>query len=216
MKYLKKINEAFKTLGDFSTEELQERLDWLNLEAEDIRKEMVSIRKELTKRKESEEENFAKELPDSIFDFNKDQAKWILHKNHSTTPKKHKITQDYVLQLTGFIDGGFNKHTNQIYFLLSTYKLFNEAGDAFEMKPDVLDSFNFLVKNLDKNDGYIEFGISYFHDSSLSFQKIKYYSDNNIEFYKSNYVVDEKFDSVEKLFERIVKKDLGNKDDMSW
>lgn len=209
MKYLKKYNEAITTLDSLSNEELEEKMKWLRIEQSEIQEEIASIHKILTKRKESEESKYSKSLPDSIFDFNKEQLEWIFEHHHGTTSEHYKIAQKYFSQLKGLNQIGFNRDTEQHYFNISSSYYMNDVEDEFVLKEDGVRSIQFLADNLKKNNGYVEFGVSYafsghYNDKVQIGDEIKYggYSKT-------------KMDSIEKVLESIVDNDLYSKDNSS-
>jgi hypothetical protein len=210
MKYLKKYNESIKTLDSLSNEELEEKMKWLIIEQQELQEEIVNIDRILTKRKEAEQSKYSETLPQSIFDFNKDQLDWIFEHHHGTTTEHYNIAQKYFTQLKGLHQTGFNRDTQQHYFNISTSYYMNDAEDEFVLKEDGLKSIQFLADNLKKNNGYVEFGVSYafsedYNDKVQIGDEIKYggYSKT-------------KMDSIEKVLESIVDNDLLSKDSGDW
>lgn len=209
MKYLKKYNESVKTLESFSDEELEERMKWLRIEQKELQEEMVSINKILTKRKEAQQSKYSDTLPDSIFDFNKEQLEWVFEHHHGTTSNHYKISQKYFSELKGLHQTGFNPNTNQHYFNISSSYYMNDVEDEFVLKEDGLKSIQFLADNLKKYNDYVEFGVTYafaedYNDKVQIGDEIKYggYSKTKIE-------------SIEKVLESIVDNDLYSKDNVS-
>jgi len=210
MKYLKKYNESIKTLDSLSNEELEEKMKWLIIEQQELQEEIVNIDRILTKRKEAEQSKYSETLPQSIFDFNKDQLDWIFEHHHGTTTEHYNIAQKYFTQLKGLHQTGFNRDTQQHYFNISTSYYMNDAEDEFVLKEDGLKSIQFLADNLKKNNGYVVFGVSYafsedYNDKVQIGDEIKYggYSKT-------------KMDSIEKVLESIVDNDLLSKDSGDW
>jgi hypothetical protein len=206
MKYLRKFNESIKTLDSLSNEDLEERLKWLRIEQQDLQEEILNIHRLLTKRKEEDQSKYSETLPESIFDFNKEQLDWVFEHHHGTTPEHYNIGQRYFTQLKGLHQTGFNPNTNQHYFNISSSYYMNDAEDEFVVKEDGLKSIQFLADNLKRNNGYVEFGVTYafsddYNDKIQIGDEIKYggYSKT-------------KMNSIEKVLESIVDNDLYSKD----
>lgn len=209
MKYLKKYNESIKTLDSLSNEELEEKLEWLRVEQKEIQEEILNVNKILTKRKEEEQSKYSESLPESIFDFNEEQLDWIFEHHHGTTTEHYNIAQKYFTQLKGLHQTGFNRDTQQHYFNISTSYYMNDAEDEFVLKEDGLKSIQFLADNLKKNNGYVEFGVSYYFSDNYN-DKVQIGDDIKYGGYSKT-----KMDSIEKVLEAIVSNDLYSKDDVS-
>jgi hypothetical protein len=209
MKYLKKYNESIKTLDSLSNEELEEKLEWLRVEQKEIQEEILNVNKILTKRKEEEQSKYSKSLPESIFDFNKEQLEWVFEHHHGTTSEHYKIAQKYLSQLKGVHQVGFNQNTNQFYFNISSSYFMNDVEDEFLLKEEGLKSIQFLSENLKKHDDYVEFGVTYAFTEDYN-DKVQIGDDIKYGGYSKT-----KMDSIEKVLEAIVSNDLYSKDDVS-
>lgn len=211
MRYLMKYNESImKVLYTLPNEELEEKLEWLRVEQKEIQEEITSINKILTERKESEELEYSKKLPSSIFDLNKNQFEWVFEHHHGKTPEHYKIAQKYISQLKGLHQVGFNPNTNQFYFSISTSYYMNDPEDEFLLKEDGVESIQFLVDNLKKNNGYVEFGVTFSFKDGYN-HKVQIGDEIKYSNYRTN-----KFESIEKLLNYIVSSDLNSKDDVDW
>lgn len=210
MRYLKKYNESIiKTLNSLSNEELEEKLEWLRVEQKEIQEEILNVNKILTKRKEEEQSKYSESLPDSIFDFNKEQLEWIFEHHHGTTSEHYKIAQKYIPQLKGLHQVGFNRNTNQFYFNISSSYFMNDVEDEFLLKEDELNSIHFLIDNLKKHNGYVEFGVTYAFCDDYN-DKVQIGDDIKYGGYTKT-----KMNSIEKVLEAIVDNDLYSKDNVS-
>lgn len=210
MKYLKKYNESIKTLESSSTEELEERMKWLRIEQKELQEEIISINRILTKRKEEKQSKYSETLPDSIFDFNKEQLEWVFEHHHGTTSEHYKISQKYFSELKGLHQTGFNQNTNQHYFSISSSYYMNDVEDEFVLKEDGLKSIQFLADNLKKHNDYVEFDVTYAFTEDYN-DKVQIGDDIKYGGYSKT-----KMDSIEKVLESIVENDLHSKDDIDW
>ena len=221
MKHLRKYNESkITTLDSLSDDELKEKLEWLSVEYHEIQEQMVDIRKILTKREEERQRDYSKDLPKSIYDFNKEQLEWIFEHHHGTTSEHYKIATDYFRQLKGMVNTGFNQNTNQFYFNINCYSLFNEAEDGFRYDPEVGKALVFLGENLKKNNGFVEFGITYAFAQGYYDDRVIYVASNDIRYKQGWGSVDMRrgrsYGTPELLLEKIVEHDLSEKDNVSW
>lgn len=220
MKYLKKYNESkITTLESLSDDELKEKLEWLSVEQQEIQEQMVDIRKILTKRKEERQKIYSKDLPKIIYDFNKEQLEWIFEHHHGTTSEHYKIATNYFKQLKGLHNTGFNQNTNQFYFSISCYELFNEAEDGFEYDPEIGKALTFLGENLKKNDGFVEFGITYTFAEGYN-DKVIYVKSNDIRYKQGWGSVEMRsgrsYGAPELILQKIAEHDLSEKDNVDW
>jgi len=214
MKYLKKYNESKSPLNSLSDEELEERLKWLAIEYKEIGDEMATIRTLLRGRKEEREEIHSKNLPDNVFDLNKEQFDWTFEHHHGTTPKRYEISQKYINQLKGVISSGFKRDTGQFYFDIFTSESFNSKEDGFELKPDVIKSIKFLGDNLKRVNDFVEFGVLFYFDDNYN-EKVRYYSDGHLEY--GSYRHFTRVNSIEDLLKRLVDNDIMNRNnDDNW
>lgn len=215
MRYLKTYNESSKLYHQMSDDDLNDWLDQLSIERDDILERISSIRLELRNRKERSEEEHSKNLPDSVFDLNKEQFDWIFEHNYGITTKKYEISKTYIRQLSGVIDSGFNRETSQFFFNIATKYSFNSNEDGFELNLDVVKSIKFLGENLKRVNDYVEFGVLFYYDGHGYNERVKYYSDNHLEY--GSYGHFNRVDSIEKLLERLVDNDILNKNrDDNW
>jgi hypothetical protein len=105
-------------LNSVSDSLLKEKLKSLKIERDDLNNEILAINNILNSRKDSVIEDFVKTLPESIFDFNKEQL--VLFEHHHVGKLKYDISIKYFNQLKGVLDAGFNNLTNQFCFNIST------------------------------------------------------------------------------------------------
>jgi hypothetical protein len=99
---------------------LKEKLKSLKIERDDLNNEILAINNILNSRKDSVIEDFVKTLPESIFDFNKEQLFFLFEHHHGVGKLKYDISIKYFNQLKGVLDAGFNNLTNQFCFNIST------------------------------------------------------------------------------------------------
>jgi len=197
-KFLQFIKENSKFLINLSKEELEERLKDLFIEKQDIDNEINSINKILKDRKERSEEDYSKNLPESIFDFSKKQLNWIFENNNSITSKHLNISKDYFNQLSGVMACGFIPETEQFRFEIDMSELTD-----FDV---VIKTIKFLGNNLKKNEeGYVKFGILWYHLDNCD-GEIKYWSENEI-YYKQGRYYTRKFSNIKEMLEYLIEID---------
>lgn len=221
MRYLKKYNESkITTLNSLSNEELEEKLEWLAVEYQEIQEQMATVRKILTKRKEEKQRIYSKDLPESIYDFNKEQLEWIFEHHHGTTSEHYKIANEYFKELKGIHNNGFNQNTNQFYFSISGYSLMNEAEDGYKEDPDVIKAIQFLGENLKKDNDYVSFGITYIYDDHGYNDRLLYVDETDVR-YKQGWGSNDMMRGINKgsidgVLRAIVEHDLSEKDNVNW
>ena len=199
-KFLQFIKENSKFLINLKDEELEDRLKDLFIEKKDIGDEIKSINKILKDRKENLDESYSRNLPESIFDFNKEQLDWIFENNNYITSKHHDISTNYFKQLSGVINGGFIPETSQFRFNIYMTDLLGFLKDV-----NIIKTIKFLGNNLKKNEeGYVKFGILWYHLNDYE-AEIKYRNEGEI-FYNGNYF-SKKFTSIGDMLEFLIEQD---------
>lgn len=210
-KYMQFIKEGKGLLNSLSDKLLKEKLDSLVLERDDLNNEIMTINAILNSRKDSIIEDFVKDLPESIFDFNKEQLEFILENHNGVRTIQYKVSSKYFDQLKGVNNNGFNPDTKQFKFDISTGYWLNYDEDAYEEKSDsdkVLKSIKFLGDNLKRKSGCVEFGISFYYANGL-FDKIRYISDS--ELYYTTRFNNIKFNNILDMIKYIVEEDCESK-----
>lgn len=110
-KYMQFIKEGKGLLNSLSDKLLKEKLDSLVLERDDLNNEIMTINSILNSRKDSIIEDFVKDLPESIFDFNKEQLEFIFENHNGVRTIQYKVSSKYFEQLKGVNNNGFNTDT---------------------------------------------------------------------------------------------------------
>jgi hypothetical protein len=215
MKYLNKY-KIFESsnLNTLSDEELQEKLDWLRTEMADIQREISQVISIQKTRKENAEEIMANDMPSYIWDLDKSQLDWVLEHNNFTTQKHYDISREYLRQLTGVLDSGFNNKTNQFNFniILDSFK--DEAEKNYQRNEGGLKSIEFLGKNLKPNDDLIVNGKPavlfsvLFADTEMYNYKLLY-TEGDIDILNGRYKESE-FKSLEDALKYLVKMDIDS------
>jgi hypothetical protein len=208
MRYLRKFNESVKGFfASMSDAELKEWIEDLTIELDDIQEKIGTIRSILRDRKDNKDLEFAKGLPDSIYDFSKEQLDWVFEHNHSTGKEKYNISKKYISEL-GIFDNGFNPNTNQFKFNISTSSFFNELEDEYERNENKIKAIEFLGENLKKeNNEYVLFDVMYYFKDTYG-DKVRFYSKDKVDLYNSRFLI-RSFNSVDELLEYIVDDDIG-------
>jgi hypothetical protein len=215
-KYREFIKESIGLLNSVSDSLLKEKLISLQLERDDLNNEINTINAILSSRKDSSIEDFIKTLPESIFDFNKEQLFFIFEHHNGVGKLKYDISIKYFNQLKGVLDAGFNKDTNQFYFKIITSRWMNYDNNEFEEKSDsdeILKSIKFLGDNLQRVSGKVKFGIlsQYINDYSSC---LNYTSDSDIIFdFGSRYGEEYEFSNIKDMIKFIVSRDKDDDDD---
>lgn len=211
-KYIEFIKEGKGLLNSLSDKLLKEKLDSLVLERDDLNNEIMTIATILNSRKDSIIEDFAKDLPESIFDFNKEQLYFIFENHNGVRPSQYKVSTKYFEQLKGVNDSGFNTKTNQFKFQISTSHWFNYDEDAYHEgtnSENILKSIKFLGDNLKRKSGHVEFGISFYYHDGYN-EKIRYFDDT--ELYYTTRFTNIRFDNIKDMIKHIVEKDCDEKE----
>jgi hypothetical protein len=214
MKHIKKfnfINETF--INELSDDELEEKLEYLNIELKDLQDEILSISYLLKNRKEEKDIITYNNLPESIFDLNQDQLLFVLEYHPGIGQKRHDMAKKYLNQLDGVYNNGFNQNTNQYHFSIRVSSLYNEDESEYQLNDNSVNSIKFLGNNLKKNNGYVDFNISYYYSPMLRSDKLLY-SEDEILYVNGRSSID-KMKSIEYALEIMVKNDLSEKDEDS-
>jgi hypothetical protein len=211
-KYIEFIKEGKGLLNSLSNKLLKEKLDSLVLERDDLNNEIMTINTILNSRKDSITEDFIEDLPESIFDFNKEQLEFIFENHNGVRTIQYKASTKYFEQLKGVSNNGFNPETNQFKFHISTNHWFNYDEDAYHEGTDsenILKSIKFLGDNLKRKSGHVEFGISFYYHDGYN-EKIRYFDDN--ELYYTTRFTNIRFDNIKDMIKHIVEKDCDEKE----
>ncbi len=211
-KYIEFIKEGKGLLNSLSDKLLKEKLDSLILERDDLNNEIMTINTILNSRKDSIIEDFVKDLPESIFDFNKEQLEFIFENHNGVRTSQYKASTKYFEQLKGVNNNGFNPDTNQFKFDISTCHWLNDDEDAYEENGDsekILKSIKFLGDNLKRKSGGVEFGISFYYANGYP-DRIRYISDT--ELYYTTRFNNTKYNNIKDIIKYIVEKDCDEKE----
>jgi hypothetical protein len=206
-KYREFIKESLGLLNSVSDSLLKEKLKSLKIERDDLNNEILAINNILNSRKDSVIEDFVKTLPESIFDFNKEQLVFLFEHHHGVGKLKYDISIKYFNQLKGVLDAGFNNLTNQFCFNISTSR-WMDYDNEFEEKSDsdeILKSIKFLGDNLKRVSGKVKFGINFTNNNEYA-SYINYISDSDIVF-DSGYREEAKFSNIKDMIKFIVNRD---------
>ena len=150
-KYLQFIKESYKGLYNLTEDELLEKLKYSIIERDELNQEIDTINNIISQMKSNRDDEYAKTLPENIFDFNKEQLDWIFEYTDKTTPFKKNISirklQDISLvPSSSFID------TDQFYFSIDTEDNIDDR-DRYEDNADLEHDLHFLGNNLKKLGG---------------------------------------------------------------
>lgn len=225
-KYLEFIKES-SYLNAISTETLENKLGDLRLQMTEIQEEIASIVSILEFRKTNDVTQFAKNLPESIFDFNKEQLDFIFEHHHGVNKTQYDLAREYYRELVGVHDYGYNKTTNQTSFAITTSYSFNnddeDLADAYQENEQQIKTIKFLGENLKKNDtnsrergeyfgvgNAVKFYVNYYF-STVDLDFVLYVSET--ELYIANlYGRKVRFNSISKMLESLVDDDLSHAD----
>lgn len=204
-RYLEFIKEAF--FANLEDSELQEKLQELEREKREIEEEISHINQVLKDRQEESVIDFLKDWPESIFDLNEEQLKWLfqfgryddktLQKNF-VSDYRNKITKNYFKQLVGvsypspiWLDLEYSMNDDQTDFKLNTalinsIKILGNYSRSIPTRPVTF---------------YINF--NYLHKIKLN-QSFTYENDENIYYGRT------KYNSIESILQDLVRKDIKN------
>lgn len=204
-RYLEFIKEAF--FANLEDSELQEKLQELEREKREIEEEISHINQVLKDRQEESVIDFLKDWPESIFDLNEEQLKWLfqfgryddktLQKNF-VSDYRNKISKNYFKQLVGvsypapiWLDLEYSMNDGQTDFKLNTglinsIKILGNYSRSIPTRP-VTFYINFI----------------YLHKIKLNNSFI-YENDENIYYGRT------KYNSIESILQDLVRKDIKN------
>jgi hypothetical protein len=213
-KYLNFINES-SYLNAVSTETLENKLEDLGLQLKELQDEMSSIRSILNYRKTNQVDEYCKDLPDSIYDFNKEQLDFIFENGHKLNTRQYEIANYKYQSLVGISNSGYNSETEQTKFNIIVADSYdNEDEDlakGFMENEEQIKAIKFLGNNLKRVNNKVEFGIhTYFNDHSYN-NKVFYVSDSEL-YYDHGYGRLQKFNSISEIMKYLVDDDLDYKD----
>lgn len=225
-KYLEFIKES-TYLNAVSTETLENKLEDLQLQMTELQEEMASIRSILEYRKSNKVTELAKTLPESIFDFNKEQLDFIFEHHQGVNKTQYDLAREFYQELLGVHDYGYNRVTNQTTFAITTSHSFDnddeDSAESYYENEQQVNTIKFLGENLkriDTNTGErgeyfgvgdaVKFYVSYyFSTGDLDF--VLYVSET--ELYITNlYGRKVRYNSISKMLEALVNEDLSHKD----
>jgi hypothetical protein len=163
-KYLEFIKES-TYLNAISTETLESKLEDLQLQMTELQEEMASIRSILEYRKTNSVTEFAKTLPESIFDFNKEQLDFIFEHHEGVNKTQYDLARTYYRQLVGVHDyvipkyrtsPRYNRQTNQTTFTIDTSHSFDnddeDNAEDYQENERQIKAIKFLGENLKRLD----------------------------------------------------------------
>ena len=209
------IEESTTYLNAISTETLETKLEDLQLQMAEIQEEMSSIRSILEFRKTNDVTEFAKTLPESIFNFNKEQLDFIFEHHNGVNSTQYNLARTFYRELIGIHDLGYNPKTNQTKFAINISDSFNSddeyLANDYRENEEQIKSIKFLGENLERVDGSVEFLINYYFDQSVNY--IRYVSETEL-YVTSYYGRKTKYNNISKMLEYLVDEDLesGSRD----
>lgn len=225
-KYLEFIKES-TYLNAVSTETLENKLEDLQLQMTELQEEMASIRSILEYRKSNKVTELAKTLPESIFDFNKEQLDFIFEHHQGVNKTQYDLAREFYQELLGVHDYGYNRVTNQTTFAIKTSHSFDnddeDLAEGYTENEQQVNTIKFLGENLkriDTNTGErgeyfgvgdaVKFHVSYYF-STGELDYVLYVSET--ELYIANlYGRKVRYNSISKVLEALVDDDLSHKD----
>jgi len=210
MKYLKKIFES-NNFNSMTDEELEEKLNWLRIEYADIQREISQVVSIQKSRKESSEEELTKDWPKSIWDLDKFQLSWVLEHGHNITTKHYNISHEYLGQLEGVLDSGFNGDTNQYIFNICMSSWVTDDL-SYNSNDEGIKSINFLHKNLKKVnfDGQEATRFNILFSNSGDYDYALFYCDDKVILKSGRY--QKEYKSIEEAIKALAKKDIEDSD----
>ena len=170
-----------KYLNNLTDEELEDKMKYLRSEMKDIQEEMSLVYLFQRERKDVKDRKLVSTFPESIFDLNKEQLKFILEHHEGIGKFQYDTSKKYFEQLYGVNQCGFNNKTNQHLFTIvdPSYDLYDESNmDICDINRNFFNNtvkaIEFLGENLDKSDGFVKIlSRSHFDEKE---KKIEYYS----------------------------------------
>ena len=225
-KYLEFIKES-TYLNAISTETLETKLEDLQLQMTELQEEMASIRSILEYRKTNNVTEFAKTLPESIFDFNKEQLDFIFEHHEGVNKTQYDLARTFYQELLGVHDYGYNRVTNQTTFAITTSHSFDnddeDLAEDYQENEQQISTIKFLGENLKKVDtntgargeffgvgDAVRFNVNYYF-STGELDYVLYVSET--ELYIANlYGRKTRYNSISKVLEALVDDDLSHKD----
>jgi len=225
-KYLEFIKES-TYLNAISSETLETKLEDLKLQMTELQEEMASIRSILEFRKSNKVTEISKTLPESLFDFNKEQLDFIFEHHEGVNKTQYDLARKFYQELLGVHDYGYNRVTNQTTFTIDTTPSFdNDDEDLvqdYHENERQIKAIKFLGENLKRIDtnsrehgeyfgvgDAVRFNVSYYF-STGELDYVLYVSE--IELYIANlYGRKSKYNSISKMLEALVGEDLSHKD----
>jgi len=210
MKYLKKIFES-NNFNSMTDEELEEKLHWLRTEYAEIAREISQVVSIQKSRKESSEEELTKDWPKSIWDLDKFQLSWVLEHGHNITTKHYNISHEYLGQLEGVLDSGFNGDTNQYIFNICMSSWVTDDL-SYNSNDEGIKSINFLHKNLKKVnfDGQEATRFNILFSNSGDYDYALFYCDDKVILKSGRY--QKEYKSIEEAIKALAKKDIEDSD----
>jgi hypothetical protein len=226
-KYLEFIKES-TYLNAISSETLEAKLEDLQLQMTELQEEMASIRSILEYRKTNNVTEFAKTLPESIFDFNQEQLDFIFEHHEGVNQKQYDLAREFYQELLGVHDFGYNRVTNQTTFAIRTSHSFDnddeDLAEGYTENEQQVNTIKFLGENLKKVDtnsrergeyfgvgNAVKFYVSYYFVENLEF--VLYVSETELYIANSyGYGRKTRYNSISKMLEALVDEDLSHKD----
>lgn len=225
-KYLEFIKES-TYLNAVSTETLENKLEDLQLQMTELQEEMASIRSILEYRKSNKVTELAKTLPESIFDFNKEQLDFIFEHHQGVNKTQYDLAREFYQELLGVHDYGYNRVTNQTTFAITTSHSFDnddeDSAESYYENEQQINTIKFLGENLKRIDtnsrergeffgvgDAVRFNVNYYF-STGELDYVLYVSET--ELYIANlYGRKVRYNSISKVLEALVDDDLSHKD----
>ena len=220
------VEESTTYLNAISTETLETKLEDLQLQMTELQEEMASIRSILEYRKTNNVTEFAKTLPESIFDFNQEQLDFIFEHHEGVNKTQYDLARTFYQELLGVHDYGYNRVTNQTTFAIDTTHSMDgdeDSAESYQENEQQITTIKFLGENLKKVDtntgargeffgvgDVVRFNVNYYF-STGELDYVLYVSET--ELYIANlYGRKVRYNSISKMLEALVDDDLSHKD----
>jgi hypothetical protein len=212
--FIKESNTKF--LAAMTDEDLEERLSFLRLQLSELQEEILTIVNIQKDRKNRENNEYAKTLPASIYDFNEEQLDFIFQ-GDPRSDKQYEIQRQYYGQLQGvFPSMTYDKNTDQKVFSIVTRDLLDDNEEELdeEKVKIAVKNIKFLANKLKKpnNDQFGEFIMFHvLYSYSEDYNDRVIYKDKEILLH-NGYRIVKIFSDIEDLLKHLVENDLYYKD----
>lgn len=211
--YIKESYNGLGTLNDWDDESLRDRLDSTRNALNELKEEIDYINNILVRRKEKKDLSYGDKLPESIFDFNKEQLEFIFEAGNHITSGRYKLSHRYYEQLIGVYAQGYNPDTSETFFQIRGANfdgLMDEDQDNYIEDYECVKSIKFLGDNLKRKEDHVVFSYSPRFSDEYNLT-ILYFSANNLQKKRSTYLVEKEFNSIDNMLKYLVEDDIENR-----